>query len=89
MLSPPNFLFLDPPLPTYPHIYKINSNTIINYKLATILYGEDKRGERREADYRFVASCGMNSKTLCVHNMWDQLLMSSIYLKLTIIWIGY
>jgi hypothetical protein len=27
------------------------------------------------ADYRFVASCSTNSKTQCVYDRWDQILI--------------
>jgi hypothetical protein len=49
----------------------VTAGKITDYKPAINTYREDKRGERRAAGYRFVASCNTDSKIEYVYDGWD------------------
>lgn len=54
---------------------KKQRSTIAGYQLAISICREEKRRERRKADYKFVASCNTDSKILCAYERCDHMLM--------------
>jgi hypothetical protein len=53
----------------------LRAGTIASYKITINIFLKDKGRKRKVAGYRYIASCSTDSKTYCVYDRWDQILI--------------